>query len=273
MYKTVVFSGGGPYGVCHLGALKRIQHKLRNVQTIVGCSVGAIIGLFLSIGMDSDDMMTWVNDNIEKLLPQIEINNVLGIIDNLGLDDGTTILNAISVKFAQYLPNEYDVVRLTFIDFAKIFGINLIISVTNISTNKREYMSIDTTPHLQILTAIRMSISVPIYFTPIIWNNQMYIDGALTDSCPIIDDSPTLIFDISGFCSDEQRTITGYLFNLISSIMNRRMQYKGQRSNIKVINMINPPSPVIFKHGEMCTSPELLKTAYDFGFNVNMDSI
>ena len=64
--KHLVFSGGGPAGLITYGAVKYLAQtdvwSLTNIKSIYGCSVGAYIGIILSLGYEWD----WLDDYIIK---------------------------------------------------------------------------------------------------------------------------------------------------------------------------------------------------------------
>ena len=51
--KHLVLSGGGLLGISYIGLIKYFEEKdyIKNIQSITGCSAGAIFGSLLSIQM------------------------------------------------------------------------------------------------------------------------------------------------------------------------------------------------------------------------------
>ena len=64
--KHIVISGGGPTGFITYGAACHLAKcnfwKLEDIETIYGCSVGAYIGVVLSLGYDWE----WLDDYFIK---------------------------------------------------------------------------------------------------------------------------------------------------------------------------------------------------------------
>jgi NTE family protein len=55
---TLVLGAGGTRGVAHAGVLRRLRAERIPIDTIVGCSVGAIVaGLYAGVGMEPDEMV------------------------------------------------------------------------------------------------------------------------------------------------------------------------------------------------------------------------
>jgi hypothetical protein len=56
---------------------------------------------------------------------------------------------------------------------------------TNLSKGIEAAFNYINTPNMSIITAVRISISIPIIFTPVLYNDEYYVDGALTNIFPI----------------------------------------------------------------------------------------
>jgi NTE family protein len=54
-----------------------------------------------------------------------------------------------------------------------------------LNTKSVEYISFENHPNLRVSDAIRMTTSIPLYYTPVIYNNKFYIDGGCIDNYPI----------------------------------------------------------------------------------------
>jgi len=65
----------------------------------------------------------------------------------------------------------------TFEDLYKIFGIELLITVTNITKSTIEYLCPKLTPNMNLCIAARMSMSYPLVYEYVTYNNQIYIDS------------------------------------------------------------------------------------------------
>src|SRR3989338_2541524 len=60
--KILVLSGGGVKGIAHIGAMQALHdiHLLKNIQTIAGSSVGALIGFLYNIGYKPSELLEFV---------------------------------------------------------------------------------------------------------------------------------------------------------------------------------------------------------------------
>ena len=62
---------------------------------------------------------------------------------------------------------------------------HLIVTVTNLSQHRVEYLSFENSPDLKVSKAIRMSISIPLIFNKVIYKGDHYSDGGILSSIPI----------------------------------------------------------------------------------------
>jgi hypothetical protein len=74
---------------------------------------------------------------------------------------------------------------ITFIELYEKYNKNFIVIGTNFSNGNEEAFNHINTPNMSIITAVRISISIPLIFTPVLYNNNYYVDGALTNIFPI----------------------------------------------------------------------------------------
>ena len=186
-----MLSGGGPEGLAFVGCLRHLEGAgmLGRLRTVVGCSAGALVGLMVVVGLESAEIAAWACRGIDDgALSDVDIDGVLPFLmmRRLGLDSGERVVESIRAALrSSPLPLLRGRDDATFLELAKATGRDFVVGVTNLDTCKRELLSVDTTPNLSVVTAIRMSISVPFLFTPVLYNGCMYADGALLDFCPI----------------------------------------------------------------------------------------
>ena len=94
------------------------------------------------------------------------------------------------------------------------------------------YMSHKSHPNMSVYLAIRMAISIPILFTPILFENQYYIDGGCIDNYPIglfkdkLDDVIGLYVETNNRTIENINTIEDYIYQLLQCIS------KGLSNNI-----------------------------------------
>ncbi len=77
--KNLILNGGGVKGIVHIGALKALDEKnmLKNITTIVGTSIGGIIGGLYCIGYSPDELFKFVNLFDLKNLRSLNPSNII----------------------------------------------------------------------------------------------------------------------------------------------------------------------------------------------------
>ena len=179
LFNELIISSGGTKGVATLGALTYLfkHYPIHNFKYLTGCSFGAIICMFINVGYNINE----INDILFKInFGKFQDCKIINLINTCGLDDGSKFGNFLK---ATLLHKNYDY-NITFKELYDITGKVLTITVMNITKGITEYHNYITTPNLSVFLSIRMSSNIPILFTPIIYNNNYYIDGGILDPFP-----------------------------------------------------------------------------------------
>ena len=183
MIDTLVLAGGGLKGFSIIESINQlIINKiiyLKNIKNYYATSVGTIISLLLVIGYNMDELTFFTtNFNFNKLSDDIDVTD---LFENFGLSSGKSIMSIIQTLL-------YEKTGLYDITFKKLYQLykkKICIITTNITKRCEELFSYDTTQEASVLIAIRMSIAVPIIFTPVCYNDCQYLDGGLVNNFPI----------------------------------------------------------------------------------------
>lgn len=183
MYDTVCLSGGGIKGIAYIGAFEYLEenHKLdlSIITNWIGTSVGSIISFLYTINYTTKEIKEFIlNFNIKKLESDMCIDTML---NECGINNG----NKFVILFGKFLENKLDIMDVNFIDLYNITKKKLSIVGTNYTKGTEELFNYINTPTMSVLTAIRISISVPIIFTPVFYKDCYYIDGCFINGFPI----------------------------------------------------------------------------------------
>ena len=163
--------GPGAMGIYSiLGALYHLKDELKNVQEISGASAGSLIGLFLSLDKDVDEII--------RFLFEVDIQKYY----KLKLKNFLTQFGFIDIFEIKKLLKEFLKVDPTFKDLSKKFHV----AVYNISYERTEYMSVDTHPDMSVFDAVCISMSIPLMFTSTMINDVYYADGGIFEKIPLI---------------------------------------------------------------------------------------
>ena len=232
-FRTIVLSGGGIRGFCHLGFLKYLEeHDMTSfVDTLFCTSVGSIIGACWVLGMTSDQIKEAFYacntamlkmDGIQHLFTKFGISNAEYFIAHL---------------YDTLLKNNINPL-VTFKEVSK----RLFITGTNLTTHQVEYFSATSTPNMRILDAVRISIAIPFLISPQQYNGTYYVDGGISVNFPMaaaIDDFNeryaahtgfTLSENIIGCALDEMpptavNSIEDFAYNVIACIIKRQAAF------------------------------------------------
>lgn len=184
--KHIVIGGGGPIGFAEFGALRELNKNnfwhLKNIETIYGTSIGAFIGLIISLDYEWD----WIDDYFIKRPWEPILESAYELFTSFnqkGIFDRETIkiyleplLTAKNFTVDMTLKNFYDLTKKEI----HMFSINL-----NSSDLECIDISYKTHPDLDILTALNMTMAVPILFKPVLYENGCYIDGGVINNLPV----------------------------------------------------------------------------------------
>ena len=172
-HDTLVVSGGGLKGVAALGAASVLRRRglLRGVTTMVGTSAGALVCAVLACGRDPREIAGALGPT--SFRPDI---NLRDLPRSFGLDTGSGLLSFIDGILGE---------RVTFAQLHDRHGIKLVVCVTNVTRRCAEYLGPDTHPDMDVALALRMTCSVPLYFSAVhLGPDAVYVDGVITDNFP-----------------------------------------------------------------------------------------
>jgi NTE family protein len=175
----LVLGGGGIRGISHIGALYALEKLdvLQHITHFAGTSVGSlIIGLY-SIGYSPKELYEFIKVFNFNEVKNIDINN----ISNFGLDTGSKMAYVIK----RLIKNKNLSENITLQEIFDLTKKHLIFTTVCINTLQACYVSHETHPKLELFQAIMMSSAIPIIFCPVLYENNMYVDGGCLDNFPI----------------------------------------------------------------------------------------
>lgn len=181
MIKNLVISGGGISGLGILGIIKYLEEKnlLKNIKNYIGTSVGSILAFLILIGYTSEELI-----NFSILFDFNKITTKLSL-DTLISKWGFYSIDKIIYVIKELIVNKNINQNITFSEINKKFNKNIIITGTCLNENKLYYFNKEDNPDMKLLDAIKISICIPIIFTPIKYNDKLWVDGGLLNNYPI----------------------------------------------------------------------------------------
>ena len=193
-FRNLVFEGGGVKGIAYVGALQILGENqiYQNIQRVAGTSAGAIIALL--VGLD------YSLEEINKILSELAFDNFLDdswgtvsdanrLVHEFGWYKGKFFRdwagNLIANKLGNPNATFNDVQRAVETDpecnFREMYFLG-----TNLSTGFSEVFSAEHTPRECIADAVRISMSIPLFFAACkSMRGDVYVDGGVLNNFPI----------------------------------------------------------------------------------------
>lgn len=155
----LVLSGGGMRGIAHIGVLKALEEFNIPIHIVSGTSIGAVVGALYCEGISPDEML-----NLFRKISIFSFRKYTLI--KPGLIDTHKFLKDFTAVFQKN-------------DFAHL-KTPLIVNSTNIITGKHKIFR-----EGELFETLLSSFAYPGVFTPIEINDELYVDGGVTNNFPV----------------------------------------------------------------------------------------
>ena len=174
----IVLSGGGLKGLAIIGFIRALKEYHIKPQAISGASIGAIIGTMMSIGYTYEELYEFIEYFNYDDVCDFEISN---LIDEGGIETGNKITRLLQAM----IKNKLHKYCITFEEHYMHTNVWLVINASCLNTQSCEYFSYKTHPKMYIHDALRMTMSLPLWFKPVHHEGSLYVDGGLLDNFPM----------------------------------------------------------------------------------------
>jgi NTE family protein len=181
---TIVLSGGGVRALAHIGALQHLHNKgiLTNVRKWIGLSAGALVAFALTIGYSLHELRDICERIDFEILQDLEEGLPFSFFDKLGLDTGCRLkkfLTALLTVKAFQATTTFQMIKERHLPSLEIYA-------TDLHTGDAKCFNSENTPHTPIVDALRASMSLPVYFQPVIDSDtgHQLTDGAILGMYP-----------------------------------------------------------------------------------------
>lgn len=230
-FRNFVFEGGGVKGIAYIGALEVFTDKgvTEGIERVGGASAGAINAILLGLGFTPEET--------SDILWSLDFNNFMDdswgvvrdtarLIEQFGWYKGDYFRDWIAKLIKEKTGNS----ESTFADieamkerrgFKSLFFMG-----TNLSTSFSEVFSAEHTPRTCIADAVRISMSIPLFFAAKrSTRGDVYVDGGVLDNYPIkLFDrrkylssanfaEPDYYRKVNARFQDAERPISNYVYN------------------------------------------------------------
>jgi NTE family protein len=172
-------------GLAHIGALEVLQERglLKAVKEYIGISAGSFCAFAVCIGCTLSELRT-VSALLDfSLMQSLTPETAFKFLDTFGFDSGENMdkLLTVLLKSKALSPD------LTFGELASNNAPRLRIFATDLNTCMPIEFSAALTPDVRIVHALRASMSIPIYFTPVTGSDgHLLVDGGVISHDPFL---------------------------------------------------------------------------------------
>lgn len=231
MKADIVCEGGGVKGIALLGAIYYLEEQGYKFERFAGTSAGAIVTSLLAVGYSGKELKellfnlnlkNFYDKNKLTLLPFI--GSTISLFKNKGLFSGNNI--------ESYLNDMYKTKGKTKFKDIAVNGVSPLKVIASDVTNKQLLILPDDLSkynidplEFEIAKAVRMSISIPFYFNPVILKNgkeeSFIVDGGLLSNFPVwifdVENNPRWpTFGLKLISNQDMKKVSPNKSNLIS---------------------------------------------------------
>ncbi len=208
MFKNAVFQGVGVRAIASVGALAKLEEHNFKFQAVAGVSGGAIVAALYAAGYTAEEMKELLQKDFSEFLYLSKDHdfpnpNLLSPekFESLDLWKLINLIFNISLKKPCFLHKQgvyttkkiyswiYDLLAIkdirTFGDLENETGIDLKILTANVTEQKHEWFDKEKNRGTKIAQAVCCSVSIPIFFEPVILYPDEFVDGGILNTFPI----------------------------------------------------------------------------------------
>lgn len=171
--KNIVFEGAGIRGIAYAGVIAELEkhHKINNIEKVGGTSAGAITALMLSLSYSSQEMADIVSGTNFKKFNDGRFM-FFGGINRMKNKFGWYRGDKFTKWISEIIENKTGNPDITFEELHLKGYKDLYVTATCINKQKLLVFSRENYPKMKVKDAVRISISIPLYF------KAVFIDSA-----------------------------------------------------------------------------------------------
>jgi NTE family protein len=199
-YENIVFEGAGIRGIAYSGVLKELESAgiMEDIARVGGTSAGAITALMVSLGYNANEIYEIIGETKFQKFNDgkfIFFGGFSRLIRRYGWYKG----NEFSTWLEKMIKNKTGNAEITFKELEEQAYKQLYVTATCMNKQKLLIFSAETYPHMKVKDAVRISMSVPLYFEAVfidslgkvyknpkaVKNLDVVVDGGLIGNFPI----------------------------------------------------------------------------------------
>lgn len=198
--KNLVFEGAGVRGIAYCGAIQEMEAKnlMNKIEKVGGTSSGAIVATMLSLGYTGKDIEQIVSKTKFRKLNDggfFFIGGITRIKRYFGWYKGRKAEKWLGKIIEAKTGNA----EITFEELHQKGFKDLYITGTSLTKQKAIIFSKETFPKMKVRDAVRISMSIPLYFEPVFIDSSgkiiyhpkhthgldVFVDGGVVENFPI----------------------------------------------------------------------------------------
>ncbi len=186
-FKNLVFEGGGVKGIAYVGAMKVLEKEkiLKNISRVGGTSAGSINAALFAAGFSNQEtlnVLLKLNFNEFKDDSWGALRDMKRLKDEYGWYKGDYFRE----WMGELLKRKTGSSNITFKALHEHTGKALYVYASNLSTNFGEVYSLEHTPRMRVVDAVRRSMSIPLFFRAVKDDrNDVFVDGGAINNYPV----------------------------------------------------------------------------------------
>uniref|UniRef100_A0A6C0ANE6 PNPLA domain-containing protein n=1 Tax=viral metagenome TaxID=1070528 RepID=A0A6C0ANE6_9ZZZZ len=273
--RFLVISGGGIKVISIVGTLKALEGQgvLKNIKEISGVSAGAWLAFMLSAGLSIETIEALVLGFEFSVIRNLKPETFIGFPETFGLDDGTNLIKFVESIFKVAIKIDPSV---TFREFNELKRSNIQFRcwATDLKEETTCEFSFKKTPDVKILDALRASMALPLYFTPVTHpiSGNLLTDGGIQGNLPLhlLSESERrnclgIGFEYSDSSKNNPSDLMGFVSSLFACLIHSRHENVLKKLESSIIRI--PIHDTVSWDFEISREQrtKLLKNGYDSG--------
>lgn len=247
MIDTLVISGASSKVISFIGIFKALtDHKIYDIDKIKELhtlSIGTLYSYSILFKLDHSLIYECLaqTDYSHLVNPdEIDFDN---IVNTLGFFSNIRFFEVIVKNMCQYRFKKDDI---TLKELYEYNPIKLYVKCVNVNTKQSVHFNKDDHPDISLTKLLIMTTCIPLFFKPVEYKNNYYVDGGLTGNLPIelVKSSNILCIKISetkkdernNYIKDTEYPILTYLMNLLTCSSVNYEKYSSKMIDV-VINI------------------------------------
>lgn len=266
-FTHLVLSGGGARGIFYLGCMQYMEahpELFRTIKTMVGTSIGSLVCCALALGYTAEEIKKYMYPIINYW--EIKTIDIFRFHRSYGIDRGRGLERMLKRMIYEKTGRK----NYTLGCLLRDRSIHLTIATVCLEDRGTVYVSPKTMPNLKLWKAMRMSMSVPLVFTPFRYRGKTYIDGGLKDNfpihlCPAEKTTLGILLGSKTSPLSEQQSFKRYILAIMDIVLKNYVPYDAY-TIVHIHDSPNPACPI--RSIQSGLEKQTLDECIDYGYKI-----